>query len=57
MKLIRRSAAEWARGARDDGALVKTVETVDHGNFDFGPLKKGHYTLRIDDGDLFDVEV
>jgi len=57
MKLIRRAAAEWARGAWDDGALVKTVETVDHGNFDCGPLKKGHYTLRIDDGDLFDVEV
>jgi hypothetical protein len=36
---------------------VKTVETDDHGNFDFGPLQKGHYTLRIDDNDYFDVEV
>jgi hypothetical protein len=40
-----------------DGTLViKTVETNDHGRFDFGSLKFGHYTLRVD-GDLFDVEI
>lgn len=41
----------------DETLLVKTVETDDHGRFDFGPLKLGHYTLRIDDNDLFGVEV
>ena len=41
----------------DETLLVKTVETDDHGNFDFGPLKQGHYMLRIDDSDLFDVEI
>lgn len=34
----------------------KTVETNEHGRFDFGSLKFGHYTLRVD-GDLFDVEI
>lgn len=47
----------WPRLAWDDGSLVKSVETDERGDFDFGPLKTGHYTLRIDDGDLFDVEV
>ena len=37
--------------------LVKTIETDDSGSFDFGPLKLGHYMLRIDDNDLFVVEV
>jgi hypothetical protein len=41
----------------NETSIVKTIETDDHGNFDFGPLKIGHYTLRIDDNDLFDVEV
>jgi len=41
----------------DDTSVVKTVETDDQGNFDFGPLKIGHYMLRIDDNDIFDVEV
>src|SRR5258708_37754365 len=41
----------------DESSLVKTVETDNQGNFDFGPLKIGHYTLRIDDNDLFAVEV
>lgn len=41
----------------DETLLVKTIETDDRGSFDFGPLKLGHYTLRIDDNDLFDVEV
>jgi hypothetical protein len=45
------------RAAWDDGSLIKTVETDAHGNFDFGPIGMGHYTLRIDDNDLFDVEV
>jgi hypothetical protein len=47
----------WPRVAWDDGTLAKTVETDERGNFDFGPLKTGHYTLKVDDGDLFDVEV
>ena len=33
----------------DEKLLVKTVEADDHGSFDFGHLKPGHYTLRIDD--------
>jgi hypothetical protein len=41
----------------DETLLVKTVETDDHGSFDFGPLTLGHYTLRIDESDLFDVEI
>src|SRR6266568_731045 len=41
----------------DETLLVKTIETDDRGSFDFGPLKLGHYTLRIDDNDLFEVEV
>ena len=41
----------------DETSLVKTVETDDHGSFDFGPLALGHYTLRIDESDLFDVEI
>ena len=47
----------WPRAAWDDGSLIKTVETDERGNFDFGPLRIGHYTLRIDGRDLFDVEV
>ena len=27
------------------------------GNFDFGPLKIGHYTLGIDGNDFYDVEL
>ena len=38
-------------------SLIRTVETDDRGNFDFGPLRIGHYTLRIDDSVWFDVEV
>jgi len=37
--------------------VIKTVETDGEGMFDFGPLRTGHYTLAIDHGDLFDVEV
>jgi hypothetical protein len=47
----------WPRASWDDASLTKRVETDDHGNFDFGPLRTGHYTLRIDDNDLFDVEL
>lgn len=35
---------------------MKAVETDGDGKFDFGPIKTGHYTLRVD-GDQFDVEV
>ena len=41
----------------DEALLVKIVKTNDQGRFDFGPLKSGHYTLRIDDEDLFAVEI
>ena len=41
----------------DETLLVKTVEADDHGGFDFGQLKLGHYVLRVDDTDLFDVEI
>ena len=37
--------------------LVKTVETDERGSFNFGPLKLGQYMLRIDENDLFYVEV
>jgi len=47
---------EYGQGANET-SIVKTVETDDHGDFDFGPLQIGHYTLRIDDNDFFDVEV
>jgi len=40
----------------DERLIVKAVETDDHGSFDFGPLKLGHYTLRVD-SDFFDVEM
>jgi len=41
----------------DDTFILKTVSSDDHGNFDFGQLQSGHYALRIDDNDVFDVEV
>lgn len=41
----------------DRTLLVKTIETDEHGSFDFGPLKLGHYTLAIDDAELFEVEI
>jgi hypothetical protein len=41
--------------------LVKTVQTDRDGEFDFGSVKDGHYTLVIDwpvaHGDSFDVEI
>lgn len=50
----------WPRASWDDGTFVKTVEADNNGNFDFGSLKTGHYTLEIQSGDLtdfFDVEI
>ncbi len=47
----------WPRASWDDASLIKRVETDDHGNFDFGPLRTGHYALRIDDNDMFDIEL
>jgi hypothetical protein len=41
----------------EDAFIVKTVNSDDHGNFDFGQLEIGHYALRIDDNDVFDVEL
>ena len=41
----------------DEKLLVKTVETDNHGSFDFGALRAGHYILMIDDGNSFDVEI
>jgi hypothetical protein len=40
----------------DEMLIIKTVETNYHGRFDFGSLKFGHYTLRVD-GDLFNIEI
>jgi hypothetical protein len=42
--------------------LVKAVKTDDNGEFDFGPLQPGHYTLVVDEkkwgsSDWYDVEV
>jgi len=46
-----------------DRKKVAVVKTDGHGNFDFGAIPKGHYSLSIDlkepsrMGDWFDVEV
>jgi len=45
-----------------DGLAIKSVVTDADGKFDFGAVKAGHYTLRIDEekwshSDFFDVEV
>lgn len=37
--------------------FVRAVETDGKGMFDFGPVDTGHYTLVIDDGGSFDVEL
>jgi len=47
----------WPLAAWDEALVVKTVETDNNGNFNFGPVKTGHYRLRIDEKDSFDVEV
>jgi hypothetical protein len=41
---------------------LKTVTADSHGNFDFGPIPPGHYTLTIheptwNNSDYFDVEI
>jgi hypothetical protein len=45
----------------NDRQLIKTVETDQHGNFDFGMIMEGHYTLIVDwpsdYGDSYDVEI
>ena len=45
-----------------DMPLVKATETDADGNFDFGSLNEGHYTLIVDDeawgsSEWFDVEI
>ena len=50
----------WPIKSRSDMPLVKSINTDTQGHFDFGPLKHGHYTLTIEDGesdDWYDVEV
>jgi hypothetical protein len=52
----------WPIKARGDMPLVKAVAADGHGNFDFGALNEGHYTLIVDDAgwhssDWFDVEI
>lgn len=52
----------WPIKALGDRPLVKASEADGRGNFDFGTLANGHYTLIIEDpawgsSDLFDVEV
>ena len=37
--------------------FVKEVDADENGKFDFGPLKTGHYTLIIEEGQWFDVEI
>jgi hypothetical protein len=44
----------------EDLKRISTVTTDSDGNFDFGPIPKGHYHLRIDADQMdnwFDVEV
>jgi len=46
----------------NDMPLVRTLETDSEGEFDFGSLRTGHYTLTVEDRqrgmfDMFDVEV
>src|SRR5579872_3383496 len=54
----RAKLALYEYGRPFDGTLpLKTVETDDHARFDFGQLKTGHYTLRVDDDDFFNVEI
>ncbi len=48
----------WTVGVKNP--IVKQVEADDHGNFDFGTLPVGHYTLLIASTrgeDMFEVQV
>jgi hypothetical protein len=52
----------WPIHSRSEMPFVKTTEADSHGNFDFGVLEPGHYTLIVDDAvwrhsDWFDFEV
>jgi hypothetical protein len=52
----------WPIHSRSDMPLVKTTQADSHGDFDFGVLQPGHYTLIVDDdvwghSDWFDFEV
>jgi hypothetical protein len=57
------SLYEYRSAGLQDLRQIASVKTDDHGNFDFGPIPKGHYFLNIvvkgSDrlGGLFDVEV
>jgi hypothetical protein len=45
---------------RDETRVIKRVDTDRHGNFDFGALPDGHYTLYIGApwwDDYFDVQI
>jgi len=58
LTLYEYSSARW-----EERREIAKVRTDDHGNFDFGPIPKGHYFLDIivkgsdSLGGLFDVEV
>jgi hypothetical protein len=51
----------WPLHDRSEMPLVKSLRTDKSGNFDFGVLPQGHYTLLIDwpsdDSNWFDVEI
>ena len=47
----------WPRARDNMPPIVKALETDGKGRFDFGPLPTGHYTLVVDGGDSFDVEI
>jgi hypothetical protein len=51
----------WPLRNQSEMPFVKEVRTDASGNFDFGALQEGHYTLVIDwpseFGDRFDIEI
>jgi hypothetical protein len=51
----------WPLHNLNDRPLIKTVVTDQHGDFDFGVIKEGHYTLVVDwpseYGDSYDIEI
>jgi hypothetical protein len=50
----------WPAKLRDL-KLIKKTKTDNHGKFDFGDLREGHYTLQIEDPagheDLYDIQI